>query len=71
MLAELLPIVDSFELCVASVADEMQDAAAIRDEGVNLTLKMFYTAWKNLGLNKLIRSLKPFNPEFQQAISMQ
>ena len=39
---ELLPIVDSLELALTSVPEDMKAQAASIIEGVNLTLKMFY-----------------------------
>src|SRR5579871_6084756 len=41
---ELLPIVDSMELCLSSVAQEANGTTKSIIEGVNLTLKMFYSA---------------------------
>ncbi|VVC76374.1 Protein GrpE [Aquicella siphonis] len=68
---ELLPIVDSLELCVTSVAPELQSASASVIEGVNLTLKMFYTAMDKFGIKQVNPVSEPFDPEHQQAISMQ
>lgn len=69
--AELLPIVDSLELCVTSVPPEMQKAAASVIEGVQLTLKMFYAAMEKFGVKQVNPLSQPFDPEFEQAISMQ
>jgi len=69
--AELLPIVDSLELCAASVPAGMQEAAKSVVEGVDLTLKMFYSAMEKFGINQVNPVGQPFNPEFEQAISMQ
>src|SRR5262249_22912256 len=41
---ELLPIIDSLELCLNNVSKEMKKSASAMIEGVSLTLKMFYTA---------------------------
>lgn len=68
---ELLPIVDSLELCVASAADDMQDATQSIIEGVNLTLKMFYTALEKFSIKQVNPIAQAFDPEHQQAISMQ
>ena len=68
---ELLPIVDSLELCVNSVPKEMQDAAQSVIEGVNLTLKMFYAAMEKFGIKQLNPVSEPFDSEHHQAISMQ
>lgn len=68
---ELLPIVDSLELCITSVPAEMQKAADSVIEGVNLTLKMFYAAMAKFGVKQVDPVNEAFDPEFQQAISMQ
>ena len=68
--AELIPIIDSLELCVATVpAGENGTVASVVD-GVNLTLKMFYAAMEKFGIKQVNPVSEPFDPEFQQAISM-
>jgi len=67
---ELLPIIDSLELCVTNADKDPKSAAAII-EGVNLTLKMLYAALEKFGIKQVNPVSEPFNPEFQQAISMQ
>lgn len=69
--AELIPIIDSLELCLTSVPESMQESAASILEGVNLTLKMFYAAMEKFGVKQVNPVSEPFDPEFQQAISMQ
>jgi molecular chaperone GrpE len=69
--AELLPIVDSLELCATSVPPDMQEAAKSVIEGVDLTLKMFYNALEKFGIKQVNPLSQPFNPEFEQAISAQ
>lgn len=64
---ELLPIIDSLELCISS-ASSSQDSVI---EGVNLTLKMFYSAMDKFGVKQINPLNEPFDPEYQQAISMQ
>lgn len=66
--AELLPIVDSLELCIANATDESAEAII---EGVKLTLKMFYTSMEKFGVKQVNPLKQAFVPEFQQAISMQ
>jgi len=68
---ELLPIVDSLELCASSVPKEMQKAAKSVVDGVELTLKMFYAAMEKFGVKQVNPVNESFNPECQQAISMQ
>lgn len=70
-IAELLPIVDSLELCIANPPPDMQKAAHSVIEGVSLTLKMFYAALEKFGVKQVNPVSQPFNPELEQAISMQ
>lgn len=66
---ELLPIVDSLELCISSNAADAKSQAII--EGVNLTLKMFYTALEKFNIKQVNPVSEIFDSEHQQAISMQ
>jgi molecular chaperone GrpE len=68
---ELLPIIDSLELCVTSVPKEMRAAAEPVIDGVKLTLKMFYTSMEKFGVQQVNPVSEVFNPEYQQAISTQ
>ena len=68
---ELLPIVDSLELSVINVPANLEPAAQAVIEGAQLTLRMFYTAMDKFGIKQVDPKGEPFNPEFQQAISMQ
>lgn len=68
---ELLPIIDSLELCVNSVPKDLKKAAESVVEGVNLTLKMFYAAMEKFGVKQVDPVGQAFDSEFQQAISMQ
>lgn len=68
---ELLPIIDSLELCLTSVPENMKSSAKPVLDGVDLTLKMFYTAMEKFGIRQVKALGEPFNPEFEQAISMQ
>lgn len=63
---ELLPIIDSLELCVAN-----QGEAKSLVEGVNLTLKMLYNVLDKFGIKQVNPAGEAFDPEHQQAISMQ
>lgn len=69
--AELIPIIDSLELCVTTVPKDMQSVAESVVDGVKLTLKMFYTAMEKFGVKQVNPVGEAFDPEFQQAISMQ
>jgi molecular chaperone GrpE len=64
---ELLPIVDSLELCLTT-SQESNEAIL---EGVKLTLKMFLAALEKFGITQVNPLMEPFNPELHQAISMQ
>jgi molecular chaperone GrpE len=68
---ELLPIVDALELCASSVPVDMQKAAQSVIDGVDMTLKMFYAAMEKFGVTQVNPVGEAFNPETQQAISMQ
>lgn len=69
--AELIPIIDSLELCVASTPSDLTEQTSSVVEGVKLTLKMFYTAMEKFGIKQVNPVSQPFNPEFEQAISVQ
>jgi molecular chaperone GrpE len=69
--SELLPIIDGLELCESSVPPEMMEAAKPVVEGVHLTLKMFYSAMEKFGIVQVNPVGQDFNPELEQAISMQ
>jgi len=66
---ELLPIVDSLELCVTNSPQDQSSQAVV--EGVDLTLKMFYTALEKFGVKQVNPVSEAFDSEHQQAISMQ
>lgn len=66
----LLPIIDSLELSRTKIPAKMQAAAQPVIEGVDLTLKMFYGVLEKFGIKQINPINQPFNPEFEQAISM-
>jgi molecular chaperone GrpE len=68
--AELLPIIDSLELSISNVSGELKDKAGAVIEGVELTLKMFYAAMEKFEVKQVNPLNQPFNPEFEQAISV-
>ncbi len=70
-MSELLPIIDSLEIASTSVPADMQQAAQSVLDGIDLTLKMFYNAMEKFGVKQVNPVGEVFNPEFQQAISMQ
>jgi molecular chaperone GrpE len=67
---ELLPIIDSLELCTTTVDDAQGLAKSVID-GVHLTLKMFYTALGKFGIEQVNPITKPFDAEYHQAISVE
>lgn len=69
--AELLPIIDSLELSISNVPSEKDEAADCILEGVQLTLKMFYSAIEKFGIKQVNPISEIFDPNFQQAISTQ
>lgn len=69
--SELLPIVDSLELCLINTPESMREANKAVLDGVDLTLKMFYTAMEKFGIKQVNPVGDQFNPEFEQAISVQ
>lgn len=70
-IGELIPIVDSLELAATRVPDNMKESAQSIIEGVELTLKMFYASLEKFGVKQVNPISEPFDPEWQQAISMQ
>lgn len=70
-IGELIPIVDSLELCLENEAKEGKIAKESLVEGVKLTLKMFHTALEKFGVQQVNPLKQAFNPEFEQAISTQ
>ncbi len=66
---ELLPVVDSLELCITSVQPDGGQVTAVI-EGVQLTLKMFHNALEKFGVKQVNPVGKEFDPEFEQAISV-
>jgi len=67
---ELLPIIDSLELCIANSSADNASAKSFV-EGVELTLTMFYSALEKFGIKQINPLHAPFDPEFHQAISVQ
>lgn len=63
---ELLPIIDNLERAVM-ISTEKHSVL----EGVDLTLKMFYTALEKFGIEQVDPLMQPFNPELHQAVSME
>lgn len=67
----LIPILDSLELAGTSVPPHLREQNQAVIEGIELTLKMFLNALEKFGVKQVNPISKPFDPEFEQAISMQ
>lgn len=66
---ELLPIIDNFERAISHPQGAESTSSVL--EGVQLTLKMFYTALEKFGVQQVNPENEPFNPQQHQAISTQ
>ena len=66
--ANLLPVLDSLEKAVESVASA-EDASTV-GQGVDLSLKLFVTTLANSGVEQIDPHGEPFNPEHHEAIAM-
>lgn len=71
MVDALLPIIDSLELSINNVTKDSESINESMMEGIQLTLKMFYTTMEKFGIKQINPLSQPFDPEFAQAISMQ
>jgi molecular chaperone GrpE len=67
----LLPIVDSLELSIGNVTKGANKDIDTIIEGEELTLKLLYSCLEKFGVEQVNPLNQPFDPEFQQAISMQ
>jgi molecular chaperone GrpE len=65
---ELLPVIDNLERAVHTTHGQTADELI---EGVNLTLKLFYSVVQKFGLEQINPENQAFDPEFHQAISIQ
>ena len=68
---DLLPIMDSLELCLNTATSEQNESMRAFLDGVELTLKMFRSTLEKFGMAQVNPVGETFEPEFQQAISMQ
>ena len=67
LILELLPVIDSLERSL-TLATTQDDPVL---EGVEMTLKMLYTALAKFGIEQVSPEKEAFNPELHQAVSMQ
>lgn len=67
---ELLPIVDGLERALTAHAEEESSVGSLLD-GIQMTLKMLYSAFDKFGIQAIDPLSAPFNPEHHQAISTQ
>ena len=68
--SELLPVKDSLELGEAAAEDGTVEVGNVR-EGIQLTLKMFRTAFEKFGIEEVDPQGRKFDPEFHEAMSVQ
>jgi molecular chaperone GrpE len=68
---ELLPVKDSLEMGLLASSEDSTEAAARLREGTELTLKMLASAMEKFGIVAIDPMGEAFNPETQQAMSMQ
>ncbi|MCC2666893.1 MAG: hypothetical protein K0R24_1472 [Gammaproteobacteria bacterium] len=66
----LLPIVDGLERAVTAYSTEKAESGSLLD-GVNMTLKMFYTTLEKFGVQQVDPQGQAFNHEFHEAVSTQ
>lgn len=66
---DLLPVVDNLERAIESHLSDPSGKGSLLD-GVELTLKMFYTTLDKFGIQAVDPKGQPFNPEFHQAVSV-
>jgi len=69
LVGELLPVMDSMEMGMATADKDNEDTAKLV-EGMELTLKMFVDALQKVGISQVDPMGDVFNPEFHQAMSM-
>ncbi len=67
---ELLPVRDSLEMGLATLAGGQIDPARLQ-EGVELTLQMLTTVLGKFGITEVNPQFERFNPGLHQAISLQ
>jgi molecular chaperone GrpE len=67
---ELLPVRDSLEMGLATLAGGQIDPVRLQ-EGVELTLQMLTTVLGKFGITEVNPQLERFNPDFHQAMSLQ
>jgi molecular chaperone GrpE len=67
---ELLPVRDSLEMGLATIAESPADPEKLR-EGVELTLQMLTGAMEKFGITEVNPQNETFNPDYHQAMSVQ
>jgi len=65
---EMLPIIDSLEIAFNTLTDE--EVVKATREGIALTLKMFNDALTKFGIVAVDPLNQPFDPTYQEALSM-
>lgn len=70
-IGNLLPVLDSFTMAVAATESaETVDVESLKT-GVNMILSQFQSVLRDMGVEELDASGKPFDPSWQEAMSQQ
>ena len=70
---KLLPVLDSFEKAVETVADDGQEndgSVHATLEGVELSFRLFTDVLQKVGIKSIDPTGEPFDPEYHEAMSM-
>ncbi len=66
----LLPVIDNLERAITAAQESQVEAQSIL-EGVDLTLKMLYSALEKVGVTQINPLNEAFNPLYHEAVSTQ
>uniref|UniRef100_A0A7C4ELW1 Protein GrpE n=1 Tax=Thermodesulfovibrio aggregans TaxID=86166 RepID=A0A7C4ELW1_9BACT len=69
LIAELLPVIDNFELAIKHASNENEGWLESLKTGLDNTLKEFLRVLEKFGLKQIETVGKPFNPEFHHAVA--
>jgi len=69
LIAELLPVIDNFELAIKHASNENEGWLDSLKTGLDNTLKEFLRVLEKFGLKQIETVGKPFNPEFHHAVA--
>ena len=66
--ADIIPVVDNFELALASAARESTDAESLR-QGIQMIYQLLQKALADNGVEEIAPLGQPFDPEFHEAVA--